>query len=132
MNPLTEARAALAAALEAASEGKPWTVTDHVPEDVEPPVVIVAPANPFLVPDELYGDQATLRVVLWVIVGAAGDNARTSDEIDDLVLAVFRGIPETWGIPEGFSAPFVTRHNGSDYLALRLVATLEIDLTESE
>lgn len=90
---LTEARKALAAALDA---------PDHVPESIDPPCVVIQPGDPWLSPDANFGwDSLIVRMEVFVLVDPK-DNESMADDLDAATLPALDAIEKAgWGIQEG-------------------------------
>ena len=115
MNPLTYARRDLEGRL----AGVGVSVFDHVPETVNPPCVLLQPADPFLALDPVtYGGGTWVASYqLFCLVGRS-DNAQQTDDLDVLVCAVLEALPLDTG---EVSAPFLATVGGDrQYLTARV------------
>lgn len=92
-NPITDAIAALAAALNTPETPAQATV----PEDLITPAIVAVPAEPFLDDDGAGFGEYNLHVDLWLLVDLV-TNEQAADELTDLLTHVLTYLPEGWGI----------------------------------
>lgn len=90
---LTEQRTALATTLTAATD---LLCHASVPEDVEPPCLVLQPADPYLAKSDTY-DRTEYEVALecWLIV-RLDSNDQAATDLDQLLEDVATGLPSDW------------------------------------
>lgn len=113
---LVAVRAELVADLTAAG----LSVTEHLDDQLEPPAVVIACGNPYLVDgDVLRRDELVVALDLFVVFEAAQGQAMTS-AVDRAVQDVLLAIDDRWAFREA-SAPFrATNLSGLPVCRLRL------------
>lgn len=88
---------------------------DHVPESIEPPMIMLQPAEDYLSGDDVVigRDEYALALEAWVAVELV-DNQTAATELDDLLEHLLTHLPSPWGIDRvGQPGPIHT----SDWLA---------------
>lgn len=95
MSAPAEARAELVAALQAAD----LHVLDHVPNQIEPPVVLIEPSENYLSRGETFkrGEWA-ITCDVYALVPLGQDNDHTTDQLDDMLAALLHALAGVWGI----------------------------------
>lgn len=122
MSAITAARAELVATL----TGLDAKVTDHVPERINPPAVMVVHGSPFLESGDTFGSHV-VRFEVWVISKLAA-NARMTDDLDALIEATIGAlIADDWTI-ERVEQPFTYSVNNASYLASTIAVTTNTTL----
>ena len=119
MTALVEARAALAVALSASG----YEVEDHVPDQIEPPLVVVQPAADYLsVEDTTYDPtEWAVRVDLFLLAGYRS-NAQAADDLDAMLTAVLPRISAAGWNLVGMGQP--GPYNTADWIAHGVRATV--------
>lgn len=120
MTALSEARAALAVAL--ADSG--YEVEDHVPEQIEPPLVVVQPADEYLSQEDTTYDvtEWAVRVDLFLLAGYRS-NAQAADDLDAMLTAVLPRISAAGWNLVGMGSP--GPYNTADWIAHGVRATVQ-------
>lgn len=122
MGAIAIARAELAAAL--GGLGAP--VTDHVPERLTPPTLMVVHGSPFIESGDTFGTHL-VRFEVWA-VSKLSANARMTDDLDALVeSAIGALIGDGWQI-ENVAQPFAYSVNNASYLASTITVTTTTNL----
>lgn len=101
---LKTTRAALAAQLEAETG---VTAHDHVPDSIEPPCLVIAPADGYVSGGQTFGEQL-VQLDVWVLVELGGDNEATTDNLDDLIETVVGSLGEWIQTASGQPGPVET------------------------
>lgn len=114
---VTDARAQLAAAVEAAA-GVPAYA--NIPDKVVPDCAVMTPADPWLTAGPY--DATVARYELFLLV-RGGPNAAAVDRVEALTLDVLDAVLATdWGVDE-VSAPYMAEVAGLNLLTTRLTIT---------
>lgn len=122
MSGIADARAELVAAL----DGLDAKVTDHVPERLNPPALMVVHGSPFLESGDTFG-SAVVRFEVWVVSKLAA-NARMTDELDVLIESTIEALAaDSWAV-ERVEQPFTYAANGGSFLASTIAVTTSITL----
>lgn len=111
---LGELRGQLAGLLDAQLVDTQAQVVDHVPEELQPPVLVIQPAEPFLTedPDATYAGEvlATYDVLALVDLGEEQDNEAAANQLDALLTAVLEVVRagDWWLLSVSQPQPFAT------------------------
>ncbi|GAA2082197.1 hypothetical protein GCM10009840_17870 [Pseudolysinimonas kribbensis] len=123
MGAIATSRAELVAAL--APVGV--TVTDHVPEQLNPPALMVVHGSPLIEVGDTFGLHL-LRLEVW-IVSKLGANARMTDDLDALIEATIAAtVVDGWSV-ENVAQPFSYTVGARTFLASTVTLTTDISLT---
>ena len=100
-------------------------VSDHVPERITPPIVIINNGSPYLQPSSL-GKEYTLNLEL-ICVAATATNKLASERLDALLEQVINALP---GYARMLSAgqPYNLQTNNTEYLAVSVQTDLQITI----
>lgn len=98
---------------------------DHVPEAIEPPLIILQPADPYLDANATTFGEFSLNLEAWLTVELI-DNETAADELDTLLDHLLGHLPEPWGIDQvGQPGPIHT----ADWLAHGIRVTVSRYIT---
>jgi hypothetical protein len=100
-------------------------VSDHVPERITPPIVIINNGSPYLQPASI-GKEYTLTLEL-ICVAATATNKMASERLDALLEQVINAMP---GYARMLSAgqPYNLQTNNTEYLAVSVQTDLQITI----
>ena len=100
-------------------------VSDHVPERITPPIVIINNGSPYLQPSSI-GKEYTLNLEL-ICVAATATNKLASERLDALLEQVINALP---GYARMLSAgqPYNLQTNNTEYLAVSVQTDLQITI----
>lgn len=103
---------------------------DHIPERVQPPLVVIAAGSPFIEKGlEKTFTDVEVRLELTVIASTAA-NVVSTEQLEDLIVKTVLALqPINWDL-ESVSQPFGLEANGALYLAARATVTASITLKE--
>lgn len=81
------------------------TCLDHVPEAINPPLLILQPGENYLTGDEvtLNGSEYALNLEAYLTVELL-DNEAAADDLDELLEHLLTQLPPAWGI-DGIDQP---------------------------
>lgn len=68
----------------------------YVPTKPTPPLAMVVPGSPYLSAAEDFGGSRTLRLDVWLVIGAAADNAKLSDAVDQRISDALAILEDEW------------------------------------
>lgn len=103
-------------------------VLDYIPERLQPPIVIIRAAAPYLVTSSI-GHEYVMNLELQAVAMTA-DNEQATDALDDLIEACILALPADAGFSD-VSQPYNLVANGADYLAATIGINLPLTI-ESE
>ena len=110
---LTTTRAELAVRL----GGLGYAVSDHVPNRILPPAVIISTQDPYVTEGETFREQEMqVHLSLFLVAGTAQNDAATRalDQMIEAAISVLTG----WTV--SVSAPYMATVAGSQFLTARL------------
>lgn len=116
--------------LEAALTAAGYHVADHVPPAVEPPLVIMSTADPYLVKSDTLGTEAIVTLELFLVFEAAEGSQFTTavNAAVGSLITVSMTAGEGWEF-EGCSAPFRATNAGG-LPSVRVRVSTPVDLTQ--
>lgn len=99
-------------------------VTDHVPSQITPPLVIIGSADEYITRGDTFDpDALEVALELYAIAGTA-ENDQALDQLEQMVEQLMVAVAEITKA----SAPFMASANGSAYLTSRLSLSLDYTL----
>jgi len=122
-NTLKELRSTIRVRLTAAG----IRVEDHIPEQIRPPMAMIAAGSPYLEAGDAYG-TFTARFTVVLVASQATNEVATS-ELDEAVTAAVVALDgELWGI-ERVDQPTMLQTNNTQYLSttIDVVTATSID-----
>lgn len=113
-----------AAAIAAAALPNDVGVVDHLPDSVSPPCVLVAWADPWLVPESFCSYVATMELLIVAQRLEPGGKIETLEDIAGALVDAFKG-SDNWTVVD-LTSPYPLQIAGVDYLAasVNLKATI--------
>lgn len=108
-------------------DGQAVTVTDHLPETVYPPTIVVSTGDPYLTAGGTFGPaELAMSLEVYAIAGE-GTNDATLDALEQMLEGIARALPAEF---LSASAPFLATIGGLSYLTSRANLTTGYTLTK--
>lgn len=109
-------------------DGQAVTVTDHLPETVYPPLVVVSTGDPYLTGDggAFGAPELGMSLEVYAIAGE-GTNDATLDALEQMLEGIAEALPAEFLTA---SAPFLATIGGLSYLTSRANLTTRYTLTK--
>ncbi len=103
------------------------TATAHVPARPVAPLAMVLPGSPYLEGGDTFGAK-TLRLDVWLVLSAQGDNEALSDAIDERVEAAVAALEADDLAVENVGQPIEWRpEGGAAFLVVIIAIRTEIN-----
>ena len=88
---------------------------DHVPGRITPPIAMVVPGSPYLESSGQPFGSKTLRLDVWLVVGA-GDNAVIANRLDEHIAIAVEALEDADWLIENVAQPFPYAPQGGEFL----------------
>lgn len=95
----------------------------HLPERLNPPVVVVTAGDPYIVQETFVDKAMNLSIT---VVAAKAMSAVATDELDDLLETTIDALPEGTSVTY-VAPPFLLEWSGATYLACKIETNSVVD-----
>ena len=119
----SELSSILASAFDAAGH-KDWGITDHLPDSISPPCVLIGWANPWIQPSTFCAWSAALEVMCVAQRIEPGGKLEVLEEMASIIIPALKRTPYT--IPD-LTSPYPMQVGGVDYLAASVNILYEME-----
>lgn len=70
-----------------------YPVHDHVPDQIEPPCIVIAPADGYVGGGQTF-TEVTVQLDVWCLVPLGGDNEVTANDLDRLLTQAMNNLDD--------------------------------------